>query len=197
MLRTPELNAVLQGEVFQEWCRGAESSLLIYLSHCFWCSPGCGWLLGWKGTVLAHVQLSIHQQPQAFHLRAALNSFSSQSVCVLGIVPTQVQDLALGLHGPTSGLSRSLWVEFLPFSICWPCHVAWWCWQTCWGRTRSHHLCHQQRCLSIPVAAPEEHYLSLVSTWILSCWLQLFKGWSFSQFLITEWSIHQVHVFPV
>jgi len=39
----------------------------------------------------------MYQHPQVLLLRAALNSFSAQPVFVLGIAPTHVQDLALGL----------------------------------------------------------------------------------------------------
>jgi len=51
--------------------------------------------------VSAHCQLmsnfSVHQYSQVLLHRATLNPFISQSVLLLGIVPTQVQDLALGL----------------------------------------------------------------------------------------------------
>ena len=40
---------------------------------------------------------STTSRPQVLLLRAALNRFSSQPVFVLGIAPTHVQDLALGL----------------------------------------------------------------------------------------------------
>jgi len=56
--------------------------------------PGC------ECTLLAHVQLFIHQYPQVFIFRAALNLFSAQPVFVLGIAPTHVQDLAHGLVEP-------------------------------------------------------------------------------------------------
>ena len=53
--------------------------------------------LGCKHTLLAHVELLIHQHPQILLLRAALNPFPALPVFVLGIAPAQVQDLALGL----------------------------------------------------------------------------------------------------
>ncbi|KAK4819146.1 hypothetical protein QYF61_025826 [Mycteria americana] len=53
--------------------------------------------LGYKCTLTAHVELLINQYPQVLLLRAALNPFSAQPVFVLGIAPTHVQDLALGL----------------------------------------------------------------------------------------------------
>ena len=52
--------------------------------------------LGCERTLLAHSQFSIHQQRQVL-LRAILNPLISQPVFVLGIAPTHVQDLALGL----------------------------------------------------------------------------------------------------
>jgi len=52
-------------------------------------------LLGCKRILLAHVSfISRHSQ---ILLRAALKLFSAQHVFVLRIVPTQMQDLALGL----------------------------------------------------------------------------------------------------
>jgi len=46
---------------------------------------------------MAHVQFFIHWDPQVLLGRAALSVFFSQSVYMSGIVPTQVQHLALGL----------------------------------------------------------------------------------------------------
>ena len=56
--------------------------------------PGC------KSTLLAYVQLFIHQDPQVLFCRAALSEFFSQSVLVPEIASTQVQYLALGLAKP-------------------------------------------------------------------------------------------------
>ncbi|KAK4821092.1 hypothetical protein QYF61_013420 [Mycteria americana] len=70
MLGAPELNTVLQDTVG---------------------------FLGCKCTLPGHVELLINQHPQVILLRAALNPFSTQPVFVLGIAPTHVQDLALGL----------------------------------------------------------------------------------------------------
>ncbi|KAK4806919.1 LOW QUALITY PROTEIN: hypothetical protein QYF61_012640 [Mycteria americana] len=53
--------------------------------------------LGCKRTLPAHVQIFIHQYPQVLLCRAALNPFIPQSVLILGIALTQVQDLVLGL----------------------------------------------------------------------------------------------------
>jgi len=51
-------------------------------------------LLGWKHTLLARVESFINQHSQILLLRAALKPFSTQPVSLLGISPTQVQDLA-------------------------------------------------------------------------------------------------------
>ncbi|KAK4820994.1 hypothetical protein QYF61_009460 [Mycteria americana] len=56
--------------------------------------------LGCECTLLAHVQLFIHQYPQVLLCRAALNPFIPQPVLMVGIAPTQVQDPALGLVEP-------------------------------------------------------------------------------------------------
>jgi len=56
--------------------------------------PGC------RSTLLAHVQLFVHQNLQVFLIRAALNEFFSQSVDISRIAPTQVEHLALGLVEP-------------------------------------------------------------------------------------------------
>jgi len=54
-------------------------------------------LLGGKLPLPAHVESYINQHSQILLLRAALDPFSIQPVSVLGIVLTQVQDLALVL----------------------------------------------------------------------------------------------------
>ncbi|KAJ7419258.1 microtubule associated tumor suppressor candidate 2 [Pitangus sulphuratus] len=56
--------------------------------------------LGLKHSLLAHVQPLIHQYPQVFLLRAALNPFIPQPVLIPGAAPIQVQHLALGLIEP-------------------------------------------------------------------------------------------------
>jgi len=54
-------------------------------------------LLDGKCTLLAHVKFFIHQYPQVLLGRAALNPFIAEPVLISGVVPTQMQDLALGL----------------------------------------------------------------------------------------------------
>ena len=48
-----------------------------------------------KGTLLAHVKLFIHQDPQVLLCKAALKDHSFQYVWMLGIPPAQVQNSAL------------------------------------------------------------------------------------------------------
>ena len=52
--------------------------------------------MGCRSTLLAHVESFISQHPQLL-LRAALKLLTTQPIFVLGIAPTQVQDLAHGL----------------------------------------------------------------------------------------------------
>jgi len=54
-------------------------------------------LLGCERTLPGHTELLINQHPQVLLLRAALSLFFAQPVFVLGIAPTQLQDLVLGL----------------------------------------------------------------------------------------------------
>ena len=63
--------------------------------------------LGCESTPPGHVQLFIHQHPQVFLSRAALNPVIPQLVLILGVAPTQVQDLAL------LNLMRFIWAHFL------------------------------------------------------------------------------------
>ncbi|EPP36844.1 hypothetical protein CP10743SC13_2219B, partial [Chlamydia psittaci 10_743_SC13] len=54
-------------------------------------------LLGGKRTLLAHVQLLVHQDPQVLLHTAALKGFFAQFIQVPGTAPAQVQHPALGL----------------------------------------------------------------------------------------------------
>ena len=47
--------------------------------------------LGCKGTLLAHVQLLIHQYPQVFFSRAVLNPYIPRLVLIVGVATMQVQ----------------------------------------------------------------------------------------------------------
>ncbi|KAK4826357.1 hypothetical protein QYF61_007951 [Mycteria americana] len=57
-------------------------------------------LLGCECTLLAHVQLFIHQYPQVLLRRAAPNPFIPQPVLILGVAHTQVQDPVVVLAEP-------------------------------------------------------------------------------------------------
>ena len=50
-----------------------------------------------KGTLLAHVQLGVHQDPHVLFCKAAFQPVGPQHVLVDGVVPPQVQDFALPL----------------------------------------------------------------------------------------------------
>ncbi|KAK4832292.1 hypothetical protein QYF61_021691 [Mycteria americana] len=54
-------------------------------------------LLGCKCTLMAHLQFFILQYPQVLLLGTALNPFIPQPILILGVAPTQVHDLVLGL----------------------------------------------------------------------------------------------------
>ncbi|KAK4830883.1 hypothetical protein QYF61_013812 [Mycteria americana] len=100
VLRTPELDAVLQVGSHQSRVEG-QNHLPRPAGHAsFDAAQDTVGLLGCKRTLLAHVQLSIHQYPQVPLPRAALNHIIPQPVLILGIALTQVQDLALGLVEP-------------------------------------------------------------------------------------------------
>ena len=97
VLRVPELDAVLQvgshqsrveGQNLRPWPAGHVS---------FDVAQNTVGFLGCKHTTLACVELLANQHFQAILLSAALNPFSSQTVLVLGIAPTHVQNIELGL----------------------------------------------------------------------------------------------------
>ncbi|KAK4815884.1 hypothetical protein QYF61_009935, partial [Mycteria americana] len=56
--------------------------------------------LGHLGTLLAHLQPAVHQQPQVLFCLAAFQPLFLKPVVLHGVVVTQVQDLALGLVKP-------------------------------------------------------------------------------------------------
>ena len=70
---------------------------------------------GCEGTLLAHIQLAIHQYSQILFSRAVLNPYLSQFVLVVWVAMTQVQDLTLGfaeLHEVHLGpLLKPVWVS--------------------------------------------------------------------------------------
>jgi len=87
VLGAPELDIGLLG-VSPEQSRGAEPPP----SPCAHAAGDAA-----QGTLMGHVELLVSQHPQVLLLRAALDPLSAQPVVVLGIAPTRVQDLALGL----------------------------------------------------------------------------------------------------
>ncbi|KAJ7409027.1 hypothetical protein WISP_117158 [Willisornis vidua] len=89
VLMMPELNA---DEVSPQWSGGTEPPPLTCWPH-FLDMVG---FLGCEHTVLAHVQLHIHQYSNS----SPHNPFSPQPVLVLGAALTQVQDFTLSLVKP-------------------------------------------------------------------------------------------------
>jgi len=97
VLRAPELDAVLQMRSHQSRVK-EQDPLPCPAGHAtFDAAQDVVGFLGCKCTLSDHVELLINEHTQVLLLRAALNPFSAQSVFVLGIAPTLVQDLALGL----------------------------------------------------------------------------------------------------
>jgi len=100
VLRAPQLDAGLQVRSHQSGVEG-QNHLLRPAEHtAFDAAQETVGLLGCKLTLPGHVELLINQQPQVLLLRATLNPFSAQSVFVLGIALTHVQDLTLGFVEP-------------------------------------------------------------------------------------------------
>ncbi|KAK4821962.1 hypothetical protein QYF61_004966 [Mycteria americana] len=97
MLGAPELDAALQVGSHKSGVEG-QNHLPRPAGHApFDAGQDTVGFLGCRRTLPGHVELLINQHPQVLLLRAALNPFSAQPVFVLGIAPTHVQDLALGL----------------------------------------------------------------------------------------------------
>ena len=80
--------------------------------------------MAFQYTLLAHVQLFVHQDPQVLLHRAALNEFFTQFAFISGIFSTQGQHLAFGLLNLIRfscahflSLSKSLWMASLTFTV--------------------------------------------------------------------------------
>ncbi|KAK4810201.1 hypothetical protein QYF61_011795 [Mycteria americana] len=100
VLRAPELDTVLQVGSHQSRVEG-QNHLLQPAGHAaFDAAQDMVGFLGCECTLLAHVQLFIHQYPQVLLCRAALNPFIPQPLLIPGLAPTKLQDLALGLVEP-------------------------------------------------------------------------------------------------
>ena len=97
VLRPPELDTALQVGSHQRRVEG-QNHLPQPAGHASLdAAQDTVGLLGCESILPGHVELLNHQYPQVLLLRAALNPFSAQSAFVVGIAPTHVQDLALGL----------------------------------------------------------------------------------------------------
>ena len=95
VLRAPHLDAVLQQRV-----EGLDHLPQLAGHISFDTAQDTVGFLGWEGTLLAHVQLPIHQYLQAFFKRAVLSPFIPQLVLLVDVALSQVQDLAFGFVDP-------------------------------------------------------------------------------------------------
>jgi len=78
-----------------------DNHLSLSAGHPFFdAAQGTVGFLGCRHTLLALVQLSVHQDSPAFFHRAVLNKFFFHSICIFGIAPTQVQHFSCGLVEP-------------------------------------------------------------------------------------------------
>ncbi|KAK4832559.1 hypothetical protein QYF61_024059 [Mycteria americana] len=72
-------------------------------------SKGAVGLFGHLGTLLAHIQLAVHQHPQVLFCRAAFQPLFPKPVAFHGVAVAQVQDPTLSLVEPQAiGLSPSI-----------------------------------------------------------------------------------------
>lgn len=123
VLSTPELDAVSHMRSHQSRAEGQNQSSWP-AGHAFDAAQDTVVFLGWKCTLLGHVEFFVNQQLHIILLRAAANWLPAQPVFVLGIALTHAQDLHLALWnfmGSTSllqaHLSKSLRATSLPSSM--------------------------------------------------------------------------------
>ena len=106
---SPDLDAILQTGPHKERTKGDNPLPLPAGHHSFDAAQNTFGCLGCKRTLLAHVQLFIHQDPQVLIHRTALSEFS-QSVLISGIASTKVQHLQskvkLTFQGEAMGLAQ-------------------------------------------------------------------------------------------
>ena len=90
----------------------------------------------------AHVELLVTQHSQILLRRAALNPFSTQSVSMLGIAPTHVQDMELGHTELQRGSHRPASQTYQgQVPLVYQLHHPAWChWKNCWRYTKYHLL---------------------------------------------------------
>jgi len=94
MLGAPELDSVLQVGSHKSRVKG-QNHLSRPAGHASLdAAQDTVGFLGCKRTLPAHVEFLIHQYPQVFLFRAALEPLSTQPVLVFGIALTHVQDIA-------------------------------------------------------------------------------------------------------
>jgi len=100
VLRTPHLDAVPHGRPHQ--CGVEVQDHLPRPAGCasFDAAQNTVGFLSCEDTLLAQVQLAIHQDPQVLFDKSVLHLFIPQLVLTVGIATTQVQDLTFGFVEP-------------------------------------------------------------------------------------------------
>ena len=100
VLRAPHLETVLQVRLHQRRAKG-QNHLPHTASHASLdADQGTVGFLGCEGTLLAQIQLHIHQYPQVLFGRAVLSPVIPQLVLIVGVASIQVQNLALAFIEP-------------------------------------------------------------------------------------------------
>ena len=90
VLRTPHLHAVLQVRPHQRRAEGQDHLLCPADHTAFDAAQDMVGFLGCESTLLAHVQLAIHQHPQIPFGRAVLQSCIPQLILVVGAAATWI-----------------------------------------------------------------------------------------------------------
>ena len=88
-----ELCTALRLRSHQLWIKGKDDLSLPAVNTLSNESQDTMWHFCWKGTLLAHVQLGVYQDPQVLFYQPAFQLGSPQYVLVHGVVPPQVQEL--------------------------------------------------------------------------------------------------------
>ena len=94
VLGTPDLDAVLQMGPHEEKVEWDNPHTLPAGHPAVDTAQDTVGLSGYKRTLLAHVQLFVHQDAQVLLCRATLKEFFSQPILISGIASTQVQNFS-------------------------------------------------------------------------------------------------------
>ena len=85
VLATPHLDAVLRVESHRRRVEGQDHLLQPAGRASFGGAQDAVGFLGCEGTLLAHIQITIHQYPQVCFARAVFNPFIPQLVLIVGL----------------------------------------------------------------------------------------------------------------